>query len=123
MDFAHLTDCCFGLYSISRSAAQTNCLALARSLSISRRFRVALRSAAQNPNARRVIFGAYLDTLFRESTAMILELQGRLTHALIWAVLGKFPGGLFGLIAYILFLVLTLVKVLRLYIDAVPVGK
>jgi hypothetical protein len=65
------------------------------------------------------VFKVYYTLVF-EAGSFISSMQNRIVSLILWTVLAKFPGGLFGLVALFLFLVLTWIKILRLYIDASP---
>jgi len=72
-------------------------------------------------------FGRFLVGVFRivytaavDSISLVTSLLNRIFYLFFWTILAKFPGGAFGALAFLLFLLLTVIKILRLYCDAVP---
>ena len=61
-----------------------------------------------------------LYTITLDAWSLGITLTNRIFYLIFWTVLAKFPGGAFGIVALILFFVLTWFKILRLYVDAVP---
>jgi hypothetical protein len=69
---------------------------------------------------RRYVLGMFIIyNSLRKLYGISMSAPNGLFRFLIWTVSGGFPGGLFGVFAYICFFLLTLTKVIQLYVDSI----